>query len=197
VNQTLKTRRRLRPDDRRAQLLEAAIICYARMGVERAGHGDIAKLTGVSTPTVFNYFSNRDALTQAVLDHVKSEILKIFETVVGTPAPKKTGRAHLLLLAGNLDTLVDTQPDLIKVWLNWSVSFGKNVRPIYLNFQNQLLDKLHFAVEGLKPSGRAGERAKSRIIMGAAQTYIMMKLDDTDTDTLIKFIESVTQIIPE
>ena len=69
-----QNRSRMSPQERQSQLLTVAITVYARMGVERAGHGDVAKLAGVSTATVFNYFPTREALTTAVLRAVKSHV---------------------------------------------------------------------------------------------------------------------------
>ena len=128
-------RPRMSPTERQAQLLVVAITIYGRMGVERAGHGDVAKLAGVSTATVFNYFPTREVLTDAVLDAVKASVLDNFEKT----APELTGRPRLMALASAFNTLIDTQPDIVKVLLNWSVSFGTDTRPRFMEFQEEVL----------------------------------------------------------
>ena len=69
LNPNLK-QKRLPSELRREQLLAYAMMCYADLGVMRAGHGDVAKRANLSTATVFNYFPTRSALTQAVFQEV-------------------------------------------------------------------------------------------------------------------------------
>lgn len=188
-------RTRLSPEARQAQLLGAAIACYARMGVERAGHGDVAKHAGVSTATVFNYFPTRDVLTDAVLDAVRNTMHDVFAQ------DRKThddihGRERLLSLAIKFSAVIDDFPNIIRVMLNWSVSFGDERRPDYLDFQEDLLNEIHEALTGQPRDGHAGERAEARIIYGAATSYAMMKLDNTAPETLAKFIARVADIFP-
>lgn len=51
----------------RDRLLEASAECIARDGVAATGIASIAKEAGVSRPTVYRYFEDRDALIQATL----------------------------------------------------------------------------------------------------------------------------------
>jgi len=74
--------KRLTPEARRKQLMDAAIACYGEMGVERAGHGDIAKRVGVSTATVFNYFGTRESLTEAVFENVYDVFRDMFADII-------------------------------------------------------------------------------------------------------------------
>lgn len=49
------------------RILDAAGACFARQGVSRTSIGDIAKEAGCSRPTVYRYFSDREALRQAFM----------------------------------------------------------------------------------------------------------------------------------
>jgi AcrR family transcriptional regulator len=51
----------------REQLLLAAEACFARYGILKTTMVDIAKATGVSRPTVYRYFEDRDAIILAVI----------------------------------------------------------------------------------------------------------------------------------
>lgn len=51
----------------REQLLVAAEACFARFGILKTTMVDIAKATGVSRPTVYRYFDDRDAIILAVI----------------------------------------------------------------------------------------------------------------------------------
>lgn len=51
----------------RQGILEAAIRCVKKWGVEKTNLNDIAKEAGVTRPTVYSYFANRHELLQAAL----------------------------------------------------------------------------------------------------------------------------------
>ena len=181
-----KKRRRLSPEDRRDQLLNAAIRAYAEQGVERAGHGDIAKLTNASTATVFNYFPTREALTDAVLKSASERLFAAIDTPI-LEAERKPSAVLTELLAG-LDQLIEREPEIIKVLLNWSVSFGPSVRPQYINFLDQVLTFLHVAIGGSMNS-QDKDRAEARLIYAAGISYATMKLDKTSAAAIDEFID--------
>jgi len=55
------------PEQAQERLLDAAIECLQRYGLEKTGVGDIAAAAGVSKPTIYNYFSSRDELLHSAL----------------------------------------------------------------------------------------------------------------------------------
>jgi len=177
------TKRRLKRDARREQLLRVAITCYGEFGVERAGHGDIAKRACVSTATVFNYFATREKLTEAVFQAVHDTFLDMFSE---HPPVNATPQARIQHLADSFATLVQQQPDILKVTLNWSCSFGQSVRPQYLEFQKWLLD-------GIQVRLHEGEtdHSDARIILATAYNYARMKLDNTPDDILKRFVNRI------
>lgn len=180
-------RRRLSRSERREQLLACALRAYASLGVERAGHGDVAKLAGVSTATVFNYFSTREILTQAVLDFIRQRFLSLFDDF---PHSELTAAAQVKKLATQYKTFTDSQTIVIKVMLNWSVSFGPDVRPQFLIFQDELLDGLSEQI-----SGQTKDRSDARLISAAAYMFAQMKLDNTDEDTIGRFVDRVADAL--
>lgn len=184
----LHKRERLSPEQRREQLLRAALTAYAQHGVERAGHGDIAKLTSASTATVFNYFPSRDALTEAVLYHVSQAV---FDTMaMSKDKPDRPAIEILSELLTGFNSLIENNPDIVKIMLNWSVSFGPSVRPQYLIFQDQVLTRLHHALGGVI-TGRAGERAEARLIYAASISYATMKLDNSPDVVISEYVKRV------
>lgn len=184
-------RERLSPTDRRQQLLEAAVTAYAQQGVERAGHGDVAKLTSASTATVFNYFPTREALTEAVLSYVSEKLFSAMSQS-GESAGENSVEILSNLILG-LGQLIDNSPDVAKVILNWSVSFGPSVRPQYLKFHDTVLTVLHQALHG-QTTGNAGERAEARLIYAAAISYTTMKLDKSPEAVIKEYINRVLGI---
>ncbi len=49
------------------KIIDAAIVCVKRWGVDKVNLNDIAKEAGVTRPTVYSYFSNRDEIIQQAL----------------------------------------------------------------------------------------------------------------------------------
>lgn len=179
--------KRLTPDARRKQLMDAAIACYGEMGVERAGHGDIAKRVGVSTATVFNYFGKREKLTEAVFESVYDTFTNMFADLPDTNA---TPQERILHMASGFVTLVQTYPDVMKVTLNWSSSFGDSVRPQYLDFQQWLLH----GIQDRLPEGQP-DFSDARIILATAYSYARMKLDNTPEEVLERFVHRIVMML--
>lgn len=53
--------------DTQARIVDAAVRCVKRWGIEKVTLNDIAKEAGVTRPTVYSYFSNRDEVVQFAL----------------------------------------------------------------------------------------------------------------------------------
>ena len=51
----------------RNRLMDAAIACLQRYGLEKTGMADIASVAGVTKPTLYNYFESRDELLHSAL----------------------------------------------------------------------------------------------------------------------------------
>jgi AcrR family transcriptional regulator len=58
----------------RERLLEAAVRCIARDGMAGANVAAVAAETGVSRPTVYRYFADREALVEATLMHAGRDL---------------------------------------------------------------------------------------------------------------------------
>jgi len=80
-------RKRLPPEERRAQLLATALEVFARRGFGRAGHAEIAEAAGVAVSTVFVYFKTREALVGAVLAEVGRFYLELALEIHAQPKP--------------------------------------------------------------------------------------------------------------
>ena len=67
------TRRRLQPDDRRSELLEAAIEVLRKLGPQHARVEDVVREAGAAKGTFYLYFPSWDDLLVAVRDHLISD----------------------------------------------------------------------------------------------------------------------------
>ena len=181
------SRRRLSPQARRAQLLQTAIDVFAQMGIERAGHGDIAKRAGVSTATVFNYFPTRDALVNAVLAEIELIVERMFASITDlSDDPER----RILQMAAAYQAMVEEQPAAVQTFLKWGVSFDPEIRPHYLDFQSRILDRL----VGFLPES-ADPRTEARILYGAANMLATMAFDGADMEILSQYAKRIAQTL--
>ncbi len=54
-------------NDTQQRILDAAIACMKKWGLEKTNLNDIAKMAGVTRPTVYSYFGSRDQVISAAL----------------------------------------------------------------------------------------------------------------------------------
>lgn len=55
-------------EDRREQILDAAMRVFAEKGFSRATNRDVAREAGITTGLIYYYFDNKEALLQAILE---------------------------------------------------------------------------------------------------------------------------------
>jgi len=181
------TRRRLDPDARRMQLLEHAISAFADAGIERAAHADVASRAHVSTPTVFKYFPNREALVDAVLSEVEDTLVDMRKYLPEGASLNSSELAHMV--SSVLSQLCTERPDLMKVALTWSVAFSP-IRVRYLAFEDQILDNLSLAMKPHKSAQTDG-----RILLASALLFIRMHFDGTPAKTREDYVDRVCNIM--
>src|SRR5215212_6775811 len=65
--------------DRPAQILEAAIACFAKRGFHQTSMHDISADAGISVGLIYRYFANKEAVIAAMADSHKKEIHDLLE----------------------------------------------------------------------------------------------------------------------
>jgi TetR/AcrR family transcriptional repressor of uid operon len=72
--------------DRRTQILDAAVVCFAKRGFHQASMHDISAEAGISVGLIYRYFQNKEAVISAMADRHKSEIHDILERARQAPS---------------------------------------------------------------------------------------------------------------
>ncbi len=67
---------RMKATDRRRQLLEASIKCFANHGYQGTTTARLAKAAGVSEPVLYQHFASKHDLFVALLEQVGKEVLR-------------------------------------------------------------------------------------------------------------------------
>ena len=72
--------------DRRAQILDAALVCFAKRGFHQASMHDISAEAGISVGLIYRYFENKEAVISAMADRHKKEISEVLERARQAPS---------------------------------------------------------------------------------------------------------------
>ncbi len=188
-------RRRARPLDpheRKALLLSCAMRVFARRGLQGASYAEIAREAKVSIPAVFVYFPNRADLVRAVLDEVARFALDLTGRIHDSarPAPEivlEHGRAFIDSLA--------THPEYIRVLLEWGSSVRDEVWPLYLRFQEQLVEMIARTIQRWRiETGRdLDKRAEddARLIVATGPMLSQMKFARVPAEKIEQFLHSL------
>ncbi len=86
---------RMKARDRRRQLLEAAVDCFASHGYHRTTTARLAKAAHVTEPVLYQHFAGKQDLFVALLQHVGVEVLREWRTSI---APIKSPLDQLRVL---------------------------------------------------------------------------------------------------
>lgn len=94
--------KRLSSDERRRQILSAALAVFGARGYEGATTDDVARAAGVSQPYVVRLFGSKENLFLAAIEDALASMLRAFRAALadddGTPAGKRIGQAYVDLL---------------------------------------------------------------------------------------------------
>lgn len=174
---TVPPRRRMPAEDRRRQLLDAAVEAFAENGLAGTVHADVARRAGVAVPTVFHYFSSRAALLQAVLQALDDRYIGLARA---HHAPDRPARDCLRRHALAFMDEVETAPQYVRLWLEWSTSVRRDTWPSYVDFQERVVEIVAATVERgiargeIAPGLSASESA--RLVVGCAHMAVMTRL---------------------
>src|SRR5919201_5311174 len=71
--------------DRRTQILEAALVCFAKRGFHQTSMHDISGEAGISVGLIYRYFASKEAVISAMADRHKKEIQQVLERARQAP----------------------------------------------------------------------------------------------------------------
>ena len=182
--------KRLPPKERRQQLLQCAIAAFADHGISRATHSHVADRAGTSVSTVHSYFRRREDLQQAVLNAVEEYLTGLVGSCLAGHDPVEV---TLNRLATRFAAEASTNPDLIRVWLDWSTGVRQDVWPQYLD----LLEDLHSKAKAVFARGieegvlspQLNTTAAARLYIGGGHTLALMQFSKVSKHAMNTFTE--------
>jgi len=193
VHSTLRKRaKRMAPGERRQQLNECAVRVFSRFGLGNAGHAQVADEADVSTPTVFLYMPNRQALIDSVLAEIDRYLVDL---VVNAAAGEETASGKLLAVTHAFAAATDSDPDYVKVFLNWSTVVHEESWPQYVSFQDHILALFETIIEDGIRTGEIPSAVNpiwgAHLVMGSAHMIAQMKFRGRDQRDINDFLEAL------
>ncbi len=148
-------------------------MAFADEGLGRAGHAQVAERAGVSVPTVFKYFPTRRALVDAVLTQVERRFLTLARRSHRQAgcSPQQAMREHAL----GFIMIARREPQLARVWLEWSGSLRADVWPRFLALEEKLTRIVAASIDKDRPApGRLTAVEAALALNGVAHVLIHM-----------------------
>ena len=99
--------------DRRSQILEAALVCFAKRGFHQTSMHDISGEAGISVGLIYRYFENKEAVISAMADRHKKEMSEVLERARQAPSLLESLEILFLFTAG----CCENQPRVISAFV--------------------------------------------------------------------------------
>jgi TetR/AcrR family hemagglutinin/protease transcriptional regulator len=184
-----RARRRLRPTDRRAELLAQALAVFAHRGIGRGGHAEIAKRSGVAVSTVFVYFPSRNALVDAVLDEVARFLTVMAQEIHGRGRPATDALYEHVVTFTNS---VESHPDHARVWLDWSTAVRERIWVRYLRLQERVVGIIAATIARGQREGSIAKQVDADdvalLLVGSAHLLAQLKFSGQPQERIDRFI---------
>ncbi|MDA0821331.1 MAG: hypothetical protein O3C28_02775 [Proteobacteria bacterium] len=164
------------PAARRDQLIACAVRVFAGYGIGNAGHAQVTDEAGVSTPSVFLYMPN----LQALIDCVLSETGRYLEALVAEAAARSSSASgKLLAITRVFAHAIDTDPDYVKVFLNWGPVVHEETWPQYVDFKDRVVARFESIIDEGIERGQIPANVNSiwgaHLVIGSANMIAQMK----------------------
>ena len=186
---------RMEPEARRQQLIAAALRTFAARGIGETSHSALAREAGVAVPTVFHYFESKEALIDAVLAEVSRFLLE--DLLAGNENPTESAPNVIANIQMSFCDAIESHPDHIRVWLEWSVSIRDGLWDSYLDFYRA-------ALAGTREILARGQREytirpeididdAARVIVALAHMTVQMKFSGATREQVDHTLHSLMQ----
>lgn len=189
--------RRLPADERRAELLAAAVRVFSREGFHGATTRAIAREAGVAEALLYRYFSDKKELFVCAVRETSARLVQGLRAALD---------AHADDPIAAIDALLDfarrrfaRAPELAKMTFIVSAELDDpDVRQAYLEHQKQALGALIAAIDRWKAGGRLRDDVPTRgaawLVLGSFQLVALMKntgrLEDLDTSAALGIVRA-------
>jgi AcrR family transcriptional regulator len=161
----------------RARILDGMVAATAELGYERANVSAIIKRAGVSRPTFYEYFADRDDCLLAALGDIQDRLAALSAAALSDVQPRGALRTVLEVLI----RFAQAQPGPGRFLTAEAMTCGEQA----LLLRDAGIDALAELVEGVQQQAAAGSPLPDvdpRIILGGAYRMVAMRLRRDEGD---------------
>ncbi|MGE9291186.1 MAG: TetR/AcrR family transcriptional regulator [Puniceicoccales bacterium] len=178
--------------EKKHHILDAALEVFLRYGFKKSTMGDIADKAGMSRPSLYLVYSNKEEIFRAVITRMEEEVLRESEENLANCSGVKEG------IAAVLDTwifksfeMIRTSPEADEL-LDFAYSFAPDLRKKMLEaMEKQLLQALQFAPSRKSTRNTVADESIARLI---AISTVDMKRKVNDSAELRDLLTTTVEV---
>ncbi|OGB60374.1 MAG: hypothetical protein A2Y94_08220 [Caldithrix sp. RBG_13_44_9] len=166
----------------KAKIFKAAARLFAEKGYNGVSMREISETTGLSKPTIYYYFGNKEGIYTALVETGLHYQLELFQEIIDRNIPIKNKIIEVIKLRFQQ---VRDYPEFAKFFLILFISFER--LPFLENFIKEATTRRQMFVELIKQgvmNGEFGSRANpevtAEIFVGALFHYILKQLNSKE-----------------
>ena len=165
--------------EKQENILQAALILFAKEGYHATSTSKVAKAAGVSEGLIFRHFGNKEGLLQAILEEGERRLKDLFVDIVMETEPASVIR-KTIEMTGKIDKS-DYDFWKLQFKLKWEleVSGDKKMEPLKMALTNAF-DKLNYASPELE--------AQLLILFIDALGSAVLKGSELNVEEMIQFL---------
>lgn len=156
------------------QILAGALQTFATYGYAAASMDRIAAAAGVSKPTLYNYFQDKEGLFKALINQfTQDKPMAVLEESLLLQAPLRDSLKYLASVL--LDDFSDKQPrfTLIRLVIGESERFPDLAQTFLKNVHKPVLEKLSYLFTHHPDSKSADPKVSASMFAGSIMHYII------------------------
>lgn len=181
-----------RAAEKRRRILDAARLLFVRDGLRGTTMEGIARAAGVAKPTLYGYFSDKDAVFTALLDDLSDALTAAFEA--GMTGPGTVAQRIGAALAGKYGTVaavVETSPFAEELY-----STHSRVSLRFRTLDTQMSDTM---VQQLREAGVREPTELNRLVQAAAYGVARKLVDEASVRAALPVLAErlITPELPE
>ncbi len=147
---------RITPEERRDQILEAALNCFARTGYQGTSMDAIVAESGLSKGSLYWHFKSKRELFMALFDKIMAEILAPIEPLLNSEGPVTE---RLRLIGSTTEQIGEQSQELMALPLNFLIEIWQDEAFIqhYMAIIGQFAEQVRALIEEGIASGEFRE----------------------------------------
>jgi len=181
----------------KAKIFMAAARLFAEKGFNGVSMREISESTGLSKPTIYYYFGNKEGIYTALVETGLHYQLELFQEIINRNIPIKNKIIDIIKLRFQQ---VRNYPEFAKFFLILFMSFER--LPFLESFIKEATDRRQMFVELIKQgvmNGEFGPRANpevtAEIFFGALMHYISKQLNSKESVLSDHLAEDIVEVL--